>query len=102
MGGIAQVDTDTFDYDVSTDGWTTAWGVAALVVVIAIYVVTLIAYIRILQKAGYSGWWVLIGLVPVVNFVMFLIFAFITWPVIKENEALRRQAGIPPGAGRVM
>ena len=101
MGGFLQVDIDQFDYDVNTDGWTTAWGVAALVAVIAIYVVTLIAYIRILQKAGYSGWWVLIGLVPVVNFIMFLVFAFARWPVMRENEALRRQAGIPPGAGRV-
>ena len=101
MGGIRQVDIDSFDYDVSTDGWTTAWGVAALVVGIALYVVTLIAYIRILQKAGYSGWWVLIGLVPVVNFVMFLVFAFVRWPVTRENEALRRQVGIPPDAPRV-
>ncbi|QWC18013.1 DUF805 domain-containing protein [Cellulomonas dongxiuzhuiae] len=51
----------------------------------------LIAYVRIIQKAGYSGWWVLVGLVPVLNLVMFLVFAFSTWPVLKENERLRGQ-----------
>ncbi|MCC2313785.1 DUF805 domain-containing protein [Cellulomonas xiejunii] len=66
-------------------------GGIGLAVLIGAYVIMLIAYVRIIQKAGYSGWWVLVGLVPVLNLVMFLVFAFSTWPVLKENERLRAQ-----------
>ncbi|MBD8080350.1 hypothetical protein IF651_14935 [Cellulosimicrobium arenosum] len=60
---------------------------------LAIALIFFIAYVRIIQKAGYSGWWILIALVPVVNAVMFLVFAFSRWPLQRENEALR--AGSP-------
>ena len=36
--------------------------------------------VRIMHKAGYSGWWVLLVLVPALNFVMLWVFAFRTWP----------------------
>ena len=46
--------------------------------------VFLLAYISIIRKAGYSGWWILTGIVPVLNLVMFLIFAFREWPVQRH------------------
>ncbi|MFC8190036.1 hypothetical protein ACFUMH_00085 [Cellulomonas sp. NPDC057328] len=78
-------------------GWVEwlATGVG-LAVVLAVYLVVLVAYVRIIQKAGYSGWWVLVGLVPVLNAVMFLVFAFSTWPVVRENAELRARGGLPP------
>ncbi|MBD7920248.1 DUF805 domain-containing protein [Cellulomonas sp. Sa3CUA2] len=81
---------------VDTSDTATQWtdwlaGGIGLAVLIGAYVVMLVAYVRIIQKAGYSGWWVLVGLVPVLNLVMFLVFAFSTWPVLKENERLRAQ-----------
>jgi hypothetical protein len=70
---------------------------AALSVVFGIYAVILIgfvwAYVRIIRRAGYSGWWILIGLVPLVNLVMFLIFAFKEWPIQRELAQLRAVAG---------
>jgi hypothetical protein len=63
-----------------------------LVVYLAILVVMIVAYVKIITKAGYSGWWILIALVPLVNVVFFLIFAFSTWPVQKEVHLLRQQA----------
>ena len=43
----------------------------------------------------------LVGIVPLLNIVMFLVFAFSTWPVTRERDALRAQAGYsstyPPG-----
>lgn len=72
-------------------------GGVGLAVLAAVYLVVLVAYVRIIQKAGYSGWWVLVGLVPVVNAVMFLVFAFSTWPVLRENAELRARGGLPPG-----
>ncbi len=42
----------------------------------------------ILRKAGYSGWWVLISFVPLLNVIMFWVFAFARWPL--EERATPR------------
>ena len=39
----------------------------------------------ILRKAGYSRWWVLISLVPLLNIIMFWVFAFARWPLEERN-----------------
>jgi|GEM_PF-596971 len=62
-----------------------------LVVYAAILVVGIIAAVKVLTKAGYSGWWVLILFVPLLNFVMTLVFAFSEWPVLRELRSLRAQ-----------
>jgi hypothetical protein len=67
-----------------------------LLVAVVVWLVWLLAAVRIVQKAGYSGWWVLVGLVPVLNAVMVLVFAFSRWPVREENAELRTRLGIEP------
>jgi uncharacterized sodium:solute symporter family permease YidK len=52
-----------------------------VLVLLAIY---LIPAAKIASKAGYSGWWCLILLVPLVNFVMIWVFAFSRWPVERR------------------
>jgi uncharacterized membrane protein YhaH (DUF805 family) len=37
--------------------------------------------VRIVQRAGYSGWWVLISIIPIVGIVMMFVFAYGKWPV---------------------
>jgi hypothetical protein len=64
-----------------------------LFVYIAIAVLGIIAAVKIVSKAGYSGWWVLIGLVPLVGSIFVIVFAFSTWPVTREVERLRAQVG---------
>jgi uncharacterized membrane protein YhaH (DUF805 family) len=49
-------------------------------IMIAVTVIWLIPAIKILHKAGYSGWWCLLLFVPVVNIVMYWVFAFARWP----------------------
>ena len=71
------------------------FGVLVLVY-IAIAVVAIVAWVKIITKAGYSGWWVLIGLVPIANIVMFLVFAFSDWPALQQA---RGQAGYYPPPG---
>jgi hypothetical protein len=73
---------------------------ALLAVDLSICVLSIVAGVKVISKAGYSGWWVLITLVPVVNFVMFLVFAFSKWPIEERLEALERgrQSGGRPGA----
>lgn len=76
--------------------WLT--GTVGIIIAVVVWLILVIAYIRIIQKAGYSGWWVLIGLVPIVNIVMFLVFAYSRWPIERENADLRLRAGAaPPG-----
>ena len=61
-----------------------------LVFYIAIGVLTVAAAVKIVTKAGYSGWWVLVSFVPIVGFVMFFVFAFAKWPVQEQLEAAER------------
>lgn len=77
------------------DNEVVAWltGGVGIVVAVVVWLVFAIAYIRIIQKAGYSGWWILIGLVPIVNVVMFLVFAYSRWPVQRELDELRLRVG---------
>ena len=42
----------------------------------------------ILRKAGYSGWWILLSLVPILNIIMFWVFALTRWP-LEERAASR-------------
>lgn len=52
------------------------------------------AAVSIVRKAGYSGWWVAAGLLPLVNVVMLFAFAFADWPVLRD---LRRAQAMPSG-----
>lgn len=82
--------------DQTTQDWASLLsGGVALAVVVGAYVLVLVAYVRIIQKAGYSGWWVLVGLVPVLNVVMFFVFAFARWPVLRELDAWRARGQHP-------
>ncbi len=46
--------------------------------------VALWAFSRVIARAGYSPWWALLGVVPVVNVVMLWVFAFSKWPALPE------------------
>lgn len=50
---------------------------------VAMAVLGIVAMVKILHKAGYSGWWALTMFVPLLNIVMFLVFAFADWPVVR-------------------
>ena len=59
--------------------------VATLAIVYAGFTALAIAAaVSIVRKAGYSGWWVATGIVPVANVVLLFAFAFADWPVLKE------------------
>ena len=83
-------------YDTTTNSGAAAGFLGAILLIyLVIAVLMLIAWVKIITKAGYSGWWVLIGFVPIVNFVMLLVFAFSDWPALQG----RRPAGPPVGDG---
>jgi hypothetical protein len=70
---------------------------AFIAIYVAILVVMIVAWVKIVSKAGYSGWWVLSAFVPFLGIVMFFVFAFSKWPVLQELRSLRAAAG-PYGA----
>jgi hypothetical protein len=51
-------------------------------------ILSIIATIRIIQRAGYSGWWILVTFVPILNVLAFWYFAFGPWPSI-DPKAIR-------------
>jgi len=63
------------------------------VVLIVAGIFGLICQVKIIRKAGYSGWYVLTGFVPVLGLVMFLIFVFKKWPIQERLERAERGVG---------
>ena len=88
---------DTTTYDLS--GLSTTAVVIGSIVAIAFWIIFLIAYIKIISRAGYSGWWVLIMFVPIVNIIMLLVFAYKEWPIQRELRELRGWANQIQGRG---
>ncbi len=85
---------------VNTSGLSTVGLTVAIIAGVAIWLVFIIAYVKIITKAGYSGWWILILLVPIANIVMLLVFAYKEWPIQRELAELRGWANqIQRGAG---
>lgn len=56
---------------------------------------------RIVEKAGFSRWVALVALVPVLDVIMFLVFAFGDWPSVPESAGTDDSSWIPePVLGR--
>jgi len=50
-------------------------------IIILLYIAIIIVPCwRIVSKAGYSGAWSLLALVPLVNVILLWVFAFVRWP----------------------
>jgi hypothetical protein len=64
---------------------TISTGSLSLIYVLALAVL-IVGFSQILRKAGYSPWWALLALIPVVNLVMLLVFAFANWPVLRRTS----------------
>lgn len=58
-----------------------------LLIVVVILILYFLPIMKILQKAGYSGWRCLIVFVPLVNIIMVYVFAFANWPVLRDKHA---------------
>ena len=41
----------------------------------------------VLRKAGFSPWWALLSLVPIVNWIALWAFALVRWPTEKSSDA---------------
>lgn len=41
---------------------------------------------RVLRRAGFSRWWALLVLVPVVNLIGLWLFAYVRWPAVDNDR----------------
>jgi hypothetical protein len=59
----------------------------AIILWLLIVGIMMIPYVKIIKKAGYSGWWTLTAFVPLLNLIMLWVFAFSTWPVERRARS---------------
>jgi hypothetical protein len=65
------------------------FGIAYVLFIVAIVVIGLVINWQIARKAGYRPAYSLLMLIPFVNFIVILIFAFSRWPVEEERDRMR-------------
>ncbi len=47
--------------------------------------------VRILNRVGYSPWWVIIAFIPFVNLIGLWVLSFVHWPRVPENNEQGRR-----------
>jgi uncharacterized membrane protein YhaH (DUF805 family) len=57
----------------------------SLIIIVVFLAIYFIPLVKILHKAGYSGWWSVLIIVPIVNLIMLYVFAFADWPALRGN-----------------
>jgi drug/metabolite transporter (DMT)-like permease len=60
------------------------WGIALVFVALILWAFVAV-FGRILNRAGYSRWWLLTMLVPLLNLIMLWVFAFANWPAARSR-----------------
>ncbi len=59
------------------------WHIAGLLIIVALLVFPIV---RILQKAGFSGWWAALLFIPWANIIGLWVFASIRWKHERPEE----------------
>jgi hypothetical protein len=53
--------------------------------VVLFYVLPILVFIPAVRKAGFSGWWVALSILPVVGVVLLWIFTYAKWPSCPDR-----------------
>jgi hypothetical protein len=61
-----------------------AFGVVWVLICVAILILSLIVNWKIAEKAGFAGVASLLMLIPLVNIIVLIYFAFTEWPIQRE------------------
>ena len=72
------------------DGILGTWGVVTGLAGLALLLPTLAVSVRRLHDTNRTGWWILIGLIPLIGFIVLLIF------YLQEGDAGDNEYGPPP------
>ncbi|MFM0224793.1 hypothetical protein PQR32_22725 [Paraburkholderia dipogonis] len=59
-------------------------GILHWLILLAITVLFMYPYVRVIKRAGFSGWWILTMFVPIMNLIMIWVFAFAKWPAVDR------------------
>jgi hypothetical protein len=69
-----------------------AFGLVWMLVCIALLILSLVINWKIAEKAGFSGPASLLMLIPLVNFIVLIYFAFTEWPIERSLRDARARA----------
>ena len=61
-------------------------GISQALILLVFLAFVLLLFGQVLRKAGFSMWWALLMLVPIVNIIMVWVFAFSEWPAEKSQR----------------
>lgn len=50
-----------------------------------VFIILVLIFVPAVRKAGFSGWWVVLSLVPVIGLVLLWVFAFAKWPAHPDR-----------------
>jgi uncharacterized membrane protein YhaH (DUF805 family) len=64
-------------------------GLPELIIIAVIGIVVVLPFWKILTKAGFSGWWSLIMLIPIIGILTLFYLAFAEWPIQRELNKLK-------------
>lgn len=53
-------------------------------IILVMAVLLVLIFGIVVKKAGFSRWWSLLLVVPLVNLIMIWVFAFVEWPAEKN------------------
>jgi hypothetical protein len=54
-------------------------------IIVLLFLLPLWFFSRGVAKAGFSPWWALLGVVPLINIIMLWVFAYAKWPALPER-----------------
>lgn len=79
--------------DTTNDLWQMIlpWLMYAAIGVLISLLISIIIWWSIFSKAGYSGARSLLLFIPVVNIIIFLIFAFGEWPIHRQMDEMQQE-----------
>ncbi len=60
----------------------------SVILMLLAILLTIIPFWRIFSKAGYSGWFSILMIIPFVNLIALYFLAFANWPVLRAKETL--------------
>ncbi len=56
-----------------------------LMIIIVVVMIPVLVFGPVVKKAGFSRWWSLILILPLINLIMVWVFAFMKWPAEESS-----------------
>lgn len=56
-----------------------------LIIILVLIVIPVVIFGPVAKKAGFSRWWSLVLIVPLINLIIVWVFAFMEWPAEKNG-----------------